>query len=34
MIEMGKKKKFRSTKGNTDKIAAAIILQEFLNNLI
>ena len=31
MIEIGKKKKYRSNKGSTDKIAAAIILQDFIN---
>lgn len=33
MVEIGKKKKFRATKGSTDKIAAAIILQDFINYL-
>lgn len=32
MIETGKKKKYRATKGNIDKIAAAVILRDFLNN--
>ncbi len=31
MIEIGKKKKFRATKGETDKVAAALILREFLS---
>jgi putative Holliday junction resolvase len=31
MIEIGKKKKKRATKGETDKIAAALILKEFLS---
>ncbi len=34
MIEMGMKKKDRQVKGNTDKIAATIMLQEFLRNKI
>lgn len=32
MIEMGMKKKDRQKKGNTDQIAAAIMLQEYLAN--
>jgi putative Holliday junction resolvase len=32
MIEMGMKKKDRQVKGNTDKIAATIMLQEYLRN--
>lgn len=32
MIETGKKKKFRSQKGNVDSFAAAIILEEYLQN--
>lgn len=31
MVEIGKKKKTRKTKGEKDKIAAAIILRNFLN---
>jgi putative holliday junction resolvase len=31
MIEMGMKKKDRRVKGNVDQIAAAIMLQEYLN---
>jgi putative holliday junction resolvase len=31
MIAMGMKKKQRQVKGNVDQIAAAIILQEYLN---
>lgn len=33
MIEIGKRKKKRSTKGEKDKIAAAIILREFLQEI-
>jgi len=33
MITNGKRKKQRATKGTTDKIAAAVILQDFLNNI-
>lgn len=32
MIEMGMKKKERQNKGNTDQIAATMLLQEYLNN--
>ncbi|ANI90510.1 Holliday junction DNA helicase RuvA [Arachidicoccus ginsenosidimutans] len=32
MVEMGMKKKQREKKGNTDQIAAAIMLQEYLTN--
>ncbi len=32
MIESGKKKKYRSQKGNIDSFAAAIILEEYLQN--
>lgn len=32
MIESGRKKKFRSQKGNVDSFAAAIILEEYLQN--
>jgi len=32
MVEMGMKKKDRRVKGNTDRIAAAIMLQEYLEN--
>ncbi|MDE1191699.1 MAG: Holliday junction resolvase RuvX [Arachidicoccus sp.] len=32
MVEMGMKKKQREKKGNTDQIAAAIMLQEYLAN--
>jgi putative Holliday junction resolvase len=32
MIEMGMKKKDRRQKGQTDQIAATILLQEYLNN--
>lgn len=31
MIETGRKKKFRAKKGETDKVAAALILKEFLS---
>lgn len=31
MIEIGKKKKFRATKGETDKVSAALILREFFS---
>ena len=34
MIEMGMKKKDRQKKGNVDQIAAAIMLQEYLRNLL
>ncbi len=33
MLEIGMKKKQRQKKGNADKIAAAVILREFLNEL-
>ena len=33
MLEAGRKKKHRSIKGNKDKIAAAIILRDFLNEV-
>ena len=33
MIEIGKKRRTRSQKGNVDKIAAAIILRDFLNEI-
>jgi putative holliday junction resolvase len=33
MVEMGMKKKDRQKKGNTDMIAATIMLQEYLNNI-
>ena len=33
MVEMGMKKKDRRVKGNVDKIAATIMLQEYLNRL-
>lgn len=34
MVEVGKKKKFRAKKGNIDSFAAAIILEEYLQNEI
>jgi len=34
MVLMGMKKKERQKKGNVDQIAAAIMLQEYLNNII
>jgi len=34
MLEIGMKKKQRQKKGNADKIAAAVILREFLNEII
>ena len=33
MVEMGMKKKDRQKKGNTDQIAATIMLQEYLNRV-
>lgn len=32
MVEVGKKKKYRASKGNVDSFAAAIILEEYLQN--
>ncbi|MGF7232823.1 hypothetical protein [Arachidicoccus sp.] len=34
MVQMGMKKKDRQKKGNTDQIAAAIMLQEYLGNYL
>jgi putative Holliday junction resolvase len=34
MVEMGMKKKERQEKGNIDKMAAALMLQEYLNRII